>query len=190
MLMMLAIPVSVTFAVSAAPLIQVMYGAEFADAAPALAMAAPLLLLNCVVTFHLYQIVVPMGKEIFLVYIAATGASVSVVSNLLLIPVFGYHGAVVAALSAEVATLVVQFILIHRAGKNLHVFPTEVWKHLVAAGLLALTQAAGISAARGSLFGIGAVWAASAAIYGITLWILREPLIRQLTGRLAAFSRP
>lgn len=190
LLLMFAIPISLTLAVSAGPLVQLMYGPEFSEAAPSLVLASPLLLLNCLAAFHLFQVVIPLGKEVFLVYVAMAGAIISVALNLILIPILGYQGAVIAALIAEVATIVISVILIRSEGRDFLVFPKQVWKHLVAGGLLALVQILLLPATHGSLPLLAAMWVASAAVYGVSLWFMRETLVLQVSDRLVEYLKP
>jgi O-antigen/teichoic acid export membrane protein len=185
LLLMLAIPVSFTFAVSADQVIWLMYGPGFSEAAHSLILATPLLVLNCVATFHIFQIVVPLGKESLLVYTAIVGAIVSVALNLILIPIIGYQGAILAALAAEMATIVTQVVLLRREGPGLFVFPTQAWKYVVAGAILALIQTLWVPATRGVSLAQFAVWITSAAAYGIALWIMREPLVLQVKEYLA-----
>jgi O-antigen/teichoic acid export membrane protein len=189
MLLMIAIPIAVTFAFCAPHIIDLLYGKEFSEASGSLVLASPLIVLNCLATFHVFQIVIPLGKESFLVYAAAVGAIVSVALNVVLIPLMGYHGSIFAALATEVATVGVQIALLRGAGKGLLVFPTGIWRHLLAAAVLFSVQWFGLRGEGESLARLVVVWGISSGCYVGTLWLLREPLVRDVTSRLPFFRR-
>ena len=131
----------------------------------------------------------PLRKESILVITAITGAVVSVMLNLLLIPVWGHVGAILAAISAEIATIIIQIILIRRHGKGLLVYPSEAWKILAAGSFMLIILAVGTLLAPHSLKAQIAVWVISSGVYVGILWLLKEPLTRQVTGRLAAIRQ-
>jgi O-antigen/teichoic acid export membrane protein len=96
-----AIPIGVTGSFLAVPLVDLLFGADYAGAAPVLQVlswSAALVLLR--VTFR--QALAASGRQRLDLICAAAATSVNVGLNLILIPIFGIMGAATATLVSEV----------------------------------------------------------------------------------------
>lgn len=184
LLCLLSLPLACTIALSAPMLIPLIYGAKFTDAIPTLVYSAPLVVLNGVAGFILYQILFPSGREWILAAIAGVGALASVVANLILVPAWGRNGAVLAALIAEAASIVVQIVFIRRLYPEELVFPNQLWKYALATAGLAVTLWGSLHGLPASYSGLFAAWGISTSVYAGLLWATRESLFHQVVRRV------
>jgi O-antigen/teichoic acid export membrane protein len=188
LVLLFAVPISVTFAVSAHEVIGLLYGPEFAKAAVELAWASPLVIANSLTAFQAYQVLFPLRKDHLLILPAAVGALVSVSLNLILIPRVGRGGAVAATLVAEFAVLLAQVAIIRRHGQGSLVLSREAWKYGTAGLVLGASQWLLMPrAAHGFPAVAPAVWLLSGAAYFGVLLASRETLTRQLAVRILRF---
>ena len=117
------------------------------------------------------------------------GALVSVSLNVLLIPHFGFHGAIGTALAVECTTILVQVTLILKSGRSHLVFPSGAWKHLAAGLLMAAIQWGGLSGAVAPPVRLFTVWGVSALVYVLALWALRDRLVCDAVAMLGRLKR-
>jgi O-antigen/teichoic acid export membrane protein len=100
--LVLLVPAAVAMAVLAKPLMELLFGAEFGDAAGALRLLAPIVVLLCIVTLSSSLIISRVGPAA-IVRISAAMVALNVALNLALIPPFEASGAAAAMLVTELA---------------------------------------------------------------------------------------
>lgn len=96
------VPVAVAMAVLAEPLMELLFGAEFADAAGPLRLLAPIVVLLSIVTLSSSLVISRAGPRAIL-RISGSMVALNVVLNLVLIPPFEASGAAAAMLVTELA---------------------------------------------------------------------------------------
>jgi O-antigen/teichoic acid export membrane protein len=124
------VPLAVGFAVLAEPFAQLIYGREFASAAPALRLLAPAVVLISLVYLS-SSLIVSRGSPTTMVAAVGGMVTLNVCLNLVLIPQYSDRGAAIAMLATEVvAAPVVLAIAARRAGG-------VNWKSVLAGPVLA-----------------------------------------------------
>jgi O-antigen/teichoic acid export membrane protein len=99
--------------VVARPVTVLLYGADFADAAPALPVLAGAFVFICF-GYLTGNLVLIAGLQRRLVAIGLIGLVVNVAGNVLLIPVWGFMGAAWMTLATEAAVVIVTAAMLHR----------------------------------------------------------------------------
>lgn len=124
------------------------------------------------------QILVPLGKEIVVLYSEITGAVVDLILNLILIPRYASSGAAIGMLAAEIAVWLVQILYlkddIKKIYKDIH------WKTILLGIMVSCLCAIWVKAVNVGNFLtllISAVLFFMA--YGIVLFVTKEPLFRE-----------
>ncbi len=84
-------------------------GNEYLGSAPILKVLSVLVLLTSMNSLMGIQFLVPLGKEKAYTVATTSGAAVSVVSNLILIPIFGAFGSAIACIIAELVVFVISY---------------------------------------------------------------------------------
>ncbi len=185
-----ATPMMLYFILFARDGIYLLSGPEYAGAVLPMQIAMPVLLFVGISNILGIQILVPMGRELSVLWSIVAGAVVDLVLNALLIPRFGAAGAATANMVAEGAVMVVQLVMLRK-----EVLPSmkkiQYWKIglALAAGVAASWWVNGLDLSRwGQTLGSFLSLALSAvlffAAYGLTLLVAREPLVRQVLGQI------
>ena len=185
-----ATPMMLYFILFARDGIYLLSGPEYAGAVLPMQIAMPVLLFVGISNILGIQILVPMGRELSVLWSIVAGAVVDLVLNALLIPRFGAAGAATANMVAEGTVMVVQLVMLQK-----EVLPSmkkiQYWKIglALAAGVAASWWVNGLDLSRwGQTLGSFLSLALSAvlffAAYGLTLLVAREPLVRQVLGQI------
>lgn len=106
---LVAVPVTVFFMMFAANSIYVVSGPAFEGSILPMIVIMPTVLLIGLTNILGIQILIPMKKELIVLYSECAGAVVDLVLNALLIPRFSATGAAIGTLAAELIVLVVQY---------------------------------------------------------------------------------
>lgn len=106
----MSLPMTVGLIVMANAVIMVFCGGGFAEAVPAIAWSAPVVIFVSLTNVFGLQILYPVGKLKIVLWSAGVAAAVNVALNLILIPPYGATGAAAATMAAEMAVLLVQVI--------------------------------------------------------------------------------
>lgn len=115
-------------------------GPEFAGAIIPMAILMPTLLLIGITNVLGIQVLVPLGKEKYVLYSEIVGAIVDLVLNLILIPRYKATGAAIGTLAAEFAVLVVQYYCLSSMRKEITIldsFKSIQYMNIVFALILA-----------------------------------------------------
>lgn len=178
-----ATPMMLYFILFAKDGIFLLSGEEYAGSILPMRLAMPTLLFIGISNILGIQILVPMGKETYVLLSIIAGAVVDLILNIALIPTFGASGAAAANMIAEGTVVVVQFIMLRK-----EVFPSMVqiqyWK--VALGLIGATAAAFWVAALplGTFLSLVVSSVLFFAVYGIVLLVLKERLTNEILGQM------
>lgn len=107
-------PLMVYFIIFARPGILVVSGEEYLPAIPAMQFIMPTLLFIGITNILGIQILLPLGKEKYVLYSEIAGAIIDLGLNIFLIPVLGATGAAIGTVVAEFVVLLVQLSLLKR----------------------------------------------------------------------------
>jgi O-antigen/teichoic acid export membrane protein len=123
------------------------------------------------------QILVPLGKELMVLYSEISGAVANIIVNVLLIPKFGPVGSAIGLVCAECTVFIVQFIALRDYAPKL--IKNVKWEKLIFA--LSISGIASFFIQR--LVGKSSIMQIIVAaifffgIYGLVLWLMKEPFI-------------
>ena len=110
LVVLMALPLVIYFIFYAKEAIVFLSGAAYTPAIIPMQVIMPTVLLIGLTNVMGIQILVPLGKEKYVLISEIVGAVVDLILNALLIPVYGCTGAAIGTLAAEFAVLVVQVI--------------------------------------------------------------------------------
>ena len=178
-----AVPMMLYFMLFARDGIFLLSGDRYAGAIHPMRLAMPTLVFIGLSNILGIQIMVPMGKELWVLGSICVGAVVDVVANLLLIPPFGAAGAAMANMLAESAVTLVQFVLLWGQVKG-SLAKIQYWKLVPALGAAvgASVWVAGLGL--GSFVSLALSGVLFFAAYGLTLLLLRERLVMEVFGQM------
>ena len=131
-----ATPLMAFFMLFATPSIMFVSGEEYLPAIPTMMIVMPTLVFIGITNILGIQILIPLGKEKYVLYSEIAGAIVDFVLNIFLIPILKADGAALGTTVAELVVLIVQCILLRKIRKEhpiLGVFKKiKYWKIVVA----------------------------------------------------------
>lgn len=138
----LAIPLTLYFILYAEPVILLLAGVEFQEATLAMQIIMPTVLLIGMTNVMGIQILLPMGKELWVLSSECAGAVVDLILNLLLIPFMGAAGAAVGTLAAEMVVFLVQYLHLKKLwNRTMWELP---WRLILMANIIAFLPTYGI----------------------------------------------
>ena len=178
-----ATPMMLYFILFAQDGIFLLSGEEYAASILPMQLAMPTLLFIGMSNIFGIQILVPMGKETWVLGSIICGAVVDTVLNVTLIPPFGAAGAAAANMIAEFTVMLVQIVMLRK-----EVLPSlrkiQYWK--LGLGLLAATGASFWVAALplGSFFSLALSAVLFFLAYGLVLLVLKERLVCEVLGQM------
>lgn len=193
-----ATPMMIYFILFARDGIFLLSGEEYAGSILPMQLAMPTLLFIGISNILGIQILVPMGKEVYVLWSIIAGAVVDLILNVALIPAFGASGAAAANMIAEGTVMLVQLVMLRKeVGPSLR--KIQYWKLLAAlvAGTAASFWVAGLDltafSSNQSLISFLSL-AMSAVLffvtYGVVLLVLKEQLVCEVLGQmLGKFKR-
>lgn len=163
-LLLVALPIAAGGFILAAPLVNLLFGAEYAPAAPLLAMLVWVLPLMFLSEFLGYVVVIA-GREALVARSIMVSSSINIVANLIFIPLYGVVAAATITVITE-AVLVCQYLWLMRdmLGK-MH------WGAMLRAGAAVLLMAAIVYLARD--WPVLATVALGGVLYGGALLLMR-----------------
>lgn len=184
-----AVPVMVYFMIFAKNGVLLLSGADFMGAVVPMQILMPTLLFIGLTGLLGIQILVPLGKERFVLYSEIAGAVVDLILNAILIPKLGATGAAIGTLVAEAVVLIVQLIALRTDHIQEAFRPVQY-------GKIILAVACGCAASFWVLLlhlGNFATLLISAvlffAVYAGILLLLREPMAGEVLEILTRFLK-
>ncbi len=178
-----AVPMMAYFILFAKDGIFLLSGSEYAGSILPMRLAMPTLVFIGLTNVLGIQILVPMGRETWVLESIVAGAVADVIGNVLLIPAYGAAGAAAANMIAEGVVLIVQLIMLRK-----EVMPSlakiQYWK-------IALALAAGMGASfwvaslgLGSFLSLVLAAGLFFGAYGLVLLICKEQLVCEVLGQM------
>ena len=127
-----AVPLMIYFMIFAKNGVLLLSGSDFLGAVLPMQILMPTLLFIGLTGLLGIQILVPLGKERFVLYSEIAGAIVDLILNAILIPKLGATGAAIGTLAAEAVVLIVQVIALKNDDIQDAFRPVQYWKILIA----------------------------------------------------------
>ncbi len=127
------------------------------------------------------QILVPLGKEIVVLYSEIAGAIVDLILNLILIPKYASAGAAVGTLVAEIVVWLVQIIYLKNDIRR--IYKNNKWIMIFLGILISCFSSIWIKKFNiGYFFTLLVSASCFFTTYGIVLYVYKEPLLREVLG--------
>jgi len=139
--LILSAAVSVYFILFAKQGIYFLSGSAFNGAILPMQIIMPTVFLVGLTNIMGIQILIPLGKEKYVLYSEIVGAAVNLIINLILIPQYASVGAAVGTLAAELAVFAVQYAALKNIMKEIYknMYFVKIFVALVLSGALAST---------------------------------------------------
>ena len=125
----LAVPLTAFFVLEAENVILLLSGTEYVNAATAMMIITPTIILTGISNITGIQILVPLGHEKYTVISTFGGAVTDLVLNALCIPKYGAAGAAFATLITEFVVLLIQLFYMYK--RNLSIYLKVDWKNVI-----------------------------------------------------------
>lgn len=173
------------FIIFAKPTIYLVSGKLFERAILPMEIIMPTLLLIGLSNITGIQILIPMGKEKYVLYSEIAGATINLIINAILIPRLGASGAAIGTVSAELVVLAYQMCILKKdLGKLFG--GAEIWKSVTA---VCLASVASMAIRLSSLSTFPMLLAGGIVfflVYGIMLLVLKESIVCEYwnTGKM------
>ncbi|SEG65944.1 flippase [Vibrio hangzhouensis] len=110
LLLLISLPTAIFTFTYSKEIILLFAGFDFEEASLSLMIMSPLILVSTITSFIGMQVLYASGKEKIVAQSLFIGAIVSVLMNVILIPMFSHNGAAIAVLTAELSVLIYQLI--------------------------------------------------------------------------------
>ena len=184
-----AVPVMIYFIIFAKNGVLLLSGPDFMGAVLPMQILMPTLLFIGLTGLLGIQILVPLGREKYVLYSEIAGAVVDLILNAVLIPKLGATGAAIGTLVAECVVLAVQIIALRQDHIGDAFRPVQYWKILLAvvAGCAACFWVLLLHLGNFVTLLISAVL--FFAVYAGILLLLREPMAGEILGILTRFLK-
>lgn len=127
---LVSIPFSVYFVYEATSSIGFLAGSGYEQAVPVMQIIIPSIIFIGIGSVTAWQLLIPLGKDIYTVIAAAIGGIVDLIINILLIPIYGAMGAAIGTLIAEVIVVSIHFLVLHDVLINIRI-KKELFKILI-----------------------------------------------------------
>lgn len=175
----IALPLTLFFMVFADRSIYILSGDAYGPAIMPMIIIMPTVLLIGLSNILGIQILVPMKKELIVLYSECAGAVVDLIINWILIPRFSSSGAAAGTLAAEFAVLLVQYMVLRKVINPM--LKNIQWVKIGIASILAVGGSFGLR----NIFSSNLLTLIVAAIvffgiYGIVLLITKEKFVKDM----------
>lgn len=134
-IMCISVPASIGIFVLAKPIVENLLGMDFSPAIITIKILSLLIIILSVGNLFGTQILIPMGKENYLLKSVVCGAVVNFTLNLILIPKFENNGAAIASVIAEFLVMVIQIVFVRKYFK-IKIFSIDLVKITFSAFLM------------------------------------------------------
>jgi O-antigen/teichoic acid export membrane protein len=172
----IAVPMIAAFYIMAEPCIRLLSGSQYAASVIPMRVIMPTLLLIGISNVLGIQILIPLGKESWVLYSEIAGAIVDILLNAAFIPGFGAAGAAFGTVMAELAVVCVQIYALKKDAIDL-LHKVELLKVLIstalAAGAMVLVDR-GIGGRVQLLLQLIFTFGSFGIVYGGSLLLLKE----------------
>lgn len=170
------LPLVCYFILLAEPTMLLLSGKEFYNAISAMKILMPTVVLIGITNITGIQILVPMGKERWVLYSEIAGALLDLVINFLLIPRIGINGAAVGTLVAEIFVLCVQLYAIRDMLKE--IFWGESYYKLLVSIIIASVSIIPVkNQVNNMILELFASAGVMAAVYTVSLYAMKDKVV-------------
>ena len=181
--LLLALPLSVFFILFARESIILLSGGAFLPSVVPMRIITPTIILIGITNVLGIQILVPIGKEKYVLYSEIAGAAINLAANALLIPRLAASGAAIGTLVAEAVVLAVQFYVLRETVapvfRSLSYFKIFLGLAAGCAAAFPIKMFSGL----GSFLTLAVSAALFFGLYGGVLYLVKEPLVKELSDR-------
>lgn len=181
--LLLALPLSVFFILFARESIILLSGGAFLPSVVPMRIITPTIILIGITNVLGIQILVPLGKEKYVLYSEIAGAVINLAANTLLIPRLAASGAAIGTLVAEAVVLAVQFYVLRETVapvfRSLSYFKIFLGLAAGCAAAFPIKMFSGL----GSFLTLAVSAALYFGLYGGVLYLVKEPLVKELTDQ-------
>lgn len=177
--LLMALPFTLFFMLYAREGVLLLSGQEYLPAVLPMQVIMPTLLLIGMTNIMGIQMLIPLGKEKYVLYSEIVGAVADLAINALLIPSMASVGAAIGTLVAEMLVWIIQYFVLR--GEYIEIYAGMRYGLFLAAVLLSMVAGYSIKLLKFTTFPtlvLGAI--AFFGIYGIVLLIARETLVLEI----------
>ncbi len=182
-----ALPLTVFFIILAGDVIALLAGSAFLRSVSVMQIIMPTVFLIGITNILGIQILVPTGREKYVLYSVMAGALTDLVMNLLFIPVYGPDGAAVGTLLAEIVVLLIQLCFLREEMGDF--FKGIQYLRIVAVLLIstALLMFLCVNTAFSPFVTLIVFGSVFFLAYGVLLVLFREKLTMELMGDIRKY---
>ena len=182
-----ATPLMVYFIIFAKEGILLLSGTDFMGSIIPMQILMPTVLLIGLTGLLGIQILVPLGREIIVLYSVIVGAVIDLIINLLLIPKMSSSGAAIGTLIAEVVVLVVQLLVLKKDKISEAFVPIQYWKIIIAIVCGCVSSFWVLFLPVGTVLTLLISAVLFFVAYAIVLLLLKEPMTREIIDIVMRF---
>jgi O-antigen/teichoic acid export membrane protein len=180
-ILFLALPLSVGLFLCAPDILALFTGNRFAEAALTIRITSPLIVVIGLSNFFSLQILYPNGEENKLFIAVLCAAAVDVAFNFALIPLLSYNGTAIASLAAEMTALGVMILMCRKRYLTFRLIDKRVISYGAASLGMGVVVLFVLHVVRNPLLSAACACASGAASYAGLLYVMRDPLMREIT---------
>ena len=136
LLFLIGVPIALTLSILSEWIVRLAYGAQFLPAAQGLQLLAPTMLFLFVTSTFPY-LFIALGRQGLYTFSTGFCLVVNILLDVILIPSYGFLGACIGTLVAEMSLFAMGTVFLARLGYRLH-FVSAIWKPLVSGSILGL----------------------------------------------------
>ena len=176
---LLAVPLTVYFIIFAKQGIYFLSGSAYTGAIIPMQVIMPTLVLIGITNILGIQILVPTGREKYVLYSEIVGAIVDLILNAILIPICQSTGAAIGTLVAEFSVLLVQYIILRKEVNSAFV-SIKYYKIVIALIIAICASIWTLWLELGSFLTLLISAIMFFVVYGVVLIVMKEKLVNEL----------
>lgn len=181
----IAVPLVLYFIMYAMQGILILSGDDYLNAVIPMQIIMPTLIFIGITNLIGMQMLVPMGKEKWVLISEIFGAVTDLILNIILIPKFASSGAAIGTLAAEAVVMIVQLYAIHSDGKSIGLFgDIHFIKVIMAAILGAVASVWVLFWGLGSVITVIITGILFFGVYFLILLIIKETLVVDILNQM------
>jgi O-antigen/teichoic acid export membrane protein len=179
-ILFLALPLSVGLYFLAPGIVLIFAGRQFLDAAAAIHIMAPLLVVVGISNFYSLQILYPNGQENKMLIAALCAAAIDVGLNFALIRPFGFRGTALASLGTEITTLVLFVLFTKKQYRTFRLVNRQTLTYLFASAAMGALLYSIMKFLPDPLLSIIVSSVCGVLLYAGILSCAKDPLLREI----------
>lgn len=175
-ILLISIPMCIGAFILSEPIILLVVGSDYIEAVTASRIMSFVIVFSVLSGFEVYQVLLPLGKEIYTFYATGISCIFNIILNLIFIPLYSQEAAAVTTIISEIITIVLSMYFTRNI-INYKCWYKESWKYFFA-GFVMIPFVAGIDKIISSnLLSIAFCAVIGVAIYFIVLVLLKDSLV-------------